>query len=85
MGRLSSLALSPGSANGHTCTFNKLFIPCLQDRSNDIERLSSERDYYFKLLDDHNKEFDTIKAQKETLTVQLEEREKALTALQVRF
>ena len=64
---------------------NKLSIPFLQDRSNDIERLSSERDYYFKLLDDHNKEFDMIKAQKETLTGQLEEREKALTALQVRF
>ena len=58
---------------------------CFQERNNDVERLSSERDYYFKLLDDHNKEFDMLKGQKEQLMIQLEEREKSLTALQVRY
>lgn len=51
-------------------------------RVNDIERLTHEKDYYFKLIDERNQEISTLTALKEKLKVQLEEREKNFMTLQ---
>ena len=51
-------------------------------RVNDVERVSHEKDYYFKLIDERNQEILTLKTLKEKLCIQLEEREKNFLALQ---
>ena len=53
----------------------------LRDRTGDIARLTTERDYYYRLLDEKNAELATVSTLKERFEVQLEEREKNFLAL----
>ena len=52
-----------------------------QERLADIERLTQERDYYFKLLGDKDKELTNLRGDVQRLTIQNEERDKSHTAL----
>ena len=54
----------------------------LRDRTGDIARLTTERDYYYRLLDEKNAELATVSMLKDRFEVQLEEREKNFLALQ---
>ena len=54
----------------------------LEERCVDIERLSRERDYYFKVLEDRKTEVVELETQLERTTIKLEEREKNFAVLQ---
>ncbi|XP_023930948.1 coiled-coil domain-containing protein 158-like, partial [Lingula anatina] len=54
----------------------------MEDRINDCQRLTQERDYYFGLLEERNQELKTLQAENEQLSTRLDEKERNFTALQ---
>jgi UDP-N-acetylmuramoylalanine-D-glutamate ligase len=54
----------------------------LDDKKSDMERVIQEKDYYMTLLEQRNEELAQVKAQRERLSIQIDEKERNLELLQ---